>query len=222
MERMEHMNFRTQAQIIRNTTSFFYDSYCTFFYNSIILWLGRGIDLIISVSSGSAHPPPWDCFWIPGSWVWPQWWAKGVGELGDAGNGSQVLGHHLPPGAPAEIPSSWEVLIESRTLQLWLASLPSSRRPFSLGPQEIWLLSHTYWWPRRRWENTLRSYLPNTLCRHFYSSAPGLCWASSWLRHLSSALKWPQISVGPSLGVGERQCFFSGTHQFLHMFPNAS
>lgn len=151
--------------------------------------LGRSIDLIISVNSGFAHSPPWDCFWMPGSWVWLQWWVKGVGELGETGNRSQVLGHHLPPWAPAEIPSSWEVLIESRTLQLWLAS---SRRLFSLGPREIWLLSRTSWWPRRLWGNTVRSYLPNSLCRHLYSSAPGLCWAPS------SALKWPHISVGPA------------------------
>lgn len=85
------MNFRTQDQVIRNTTLFFYNSHILF-----PLLKGESIDLIISVNSDFSIPQPLRlCL---NSRVLGQRYSRewGRGWRGVGGKGSQILGHHLP------------------------------------------------------------------------------------------------------------------------------
>ena len=65
---------------------------------------------------------------------------------------------------------------------------------------------------------SLRSYLLDTLCSHFYSSVSGLCWVPSWkVRHMFCLLLkcLPNLSRA-QIGCGMKaQDFFSETHRFL-------
>lgn len=58
------MNFRTQTQIIRSRTLFFYNSYFIF----PLLWLGGGIDLILCQFWFCNSLPPHDYVQIPEPW----------------------------------------------------------------------------------------------------------------------------------------------------------
>lgn len=111
------------------------------------------------------------------------------------GHPLQVLCHHFPPRHLLRQPSSWHLLSHKRQglySCVW-PPLPSFKGPFSVGlsreTKEIWLFSHTHSGPQETGK-TFEVYLLDTLLSHFYSSAPGLCWAPSWQMSLvPSALK---------------------------------